>query len=190
MIRFLITAISKPLSHPIRWFAHLFALDIKAHPFIENALIVGISLLLTLSLILFVGLLAQRVFGKRIMKLFEVTFEKLPLVNTLYRTFREFTRILTGDAGDTYKKVVLVSIPGSQGKTIGFVTASLMLDDTMPYLTVFVPTAPNISTGFLLFLPQHEVIETTLTSEEAFKIIVSIGILNKRIENAVDPSGK
>ncbi len=185
MIRFLIRTISKPLIRPLRWFSRLIALDIDANQTLENALIVGLSLLITFILVLSVGMLAQRVFGRRIMKFFEMTFEKLPLVNTFYRTFREFTRILTGETGEAYKKVVLVAIPGSTtGKTLGFVTASMKLDDNLPYLLVFVPTAPNISTGFLLFLPQNEVIETTLTSEDAFKIIVSIGILNKRMDDA------
>lgn len=187
MVRFLIRTISKPLSQPIRWIANQFAFDIMAQPAIENTLVVGVSLLLTLLLVLFVGMLAQRVFGRRLMKMFEATFERLPLVRTIYKTFKEITRILTGDTGEAYKKVVLVPLPGSPGKIIGFITGTMSFDDKVPYLLVFVPTVPNISTGFLLLLPQKEIIETTLTPDEAFKIIVSIGILNKRAEQAGGP---
>lgn len=189
MIRFLIETISKPLSHPIRWIARLLAVDIKAHPSIENVLVIGTSLLITLGFIMFVGILAQRVFGRRIMKFFEATFERLPLINTVYRTFREFTRILTGESVEAYKKVVQVGIPGSSGKMLGFVTGTMIMDDNQPYLIVFLPTAPNVSTGFLMFLPAAEVTETSLTTEEAFKLIVSIGIINHRTNIPFDPKG-
>ena len=178
ILKFLAQMISTPLSRPIRWISRLFTLDIQKYPFLENILVVGVSLTLMLLFIFFVGAIVQRVFGHRLMRLFERTFEGLPLVNTIYRTFREFTRILTGESVEKYRNVIMVSLPGSKGKMLGFVTGKTTLEDNQPYLTVFVPTVPNISTGFLLFLPKDEVTETSLTTEEAIKMIISIGILN------------
>ena len=178
VLKFLIQLISTPMSRPIRWFSRLLSLDVREYPFIENVLVIGVSLIITLLFIGLVGALVQLVFGRRLMVFFDRTFERLPLVNTFYRTFREFTRILTGESVEKYKNVVMVSIPGSKGKILGFVTGATTLEDNQSYLVVFVPTVPNISTGFLFFLPENEVAETSLTTEEAIKMIVSIGILN------------
>jgi uncharacterized membrane protein len=186
VIRFLIETISTPLSYPIRWLFRLIAVDLRALPILENIIVVGTSLIITLSIIIIVGALVRWVVGRRIMTLFDVTFDRLPLVNIIYRTIKEFTRILTGDSVDKYKKVVMVSVPGSSGKTIGFVTGTMILEDSLPYLVVFVPTCPNISTGFLLFLPEHEVMETSLSTEDAFKVLVSIGILNRGTKDIQD----
>jgi uncharacterized membrane protein len=188
IIRFLIQVISTPLSHPIRWFSRLVSLDIQEFPILENIVVVGVSLIITLMVIFAVGAFVQWVVGRRIMMLFDITFDRLPLVNIIYRTFREFTRILTGESLEKYKKVVMVSVPGSKGKTLGFVTGTILLDHNQPFLVVFVPTAPNISTGFLLFLPENEVSETYMSTEDAFRMLVSIGILNRNIyDTPVDP---
>ncbi|MGB3975236.1 MAG: DUF502 domain-containing protein [bacterium] len=186
ILKFLIQLISTPLSRPIRWLSRLFTLDIQKFPFLENILIIGVSLIITLLFIFFVGAFVQLVFGRRLMIFFERTFERLPLVSTIYRTFREFTRILTGESVEKYKNVVMVSLPGSKGKALGFVTGTITLEDKLPYLAVFVPTVPNISTGFLFFLPEDEVTNTSLTTEEAFKMIVSIGILNPPTKESQD----
>ncbi len=186
VIRILIQTISKPLSYPIRWVFRLITVDLRELPLLENIIVIGVSLIVTVAVIVATGALVQWVIGRRIMKLFDITFDRLPLVNIIYRTIREFTRILTGDAVEKYKKVVMVSVPGSSGKTIGFVTGNVILDDRLPYLAVFVPTCPNISTGFLLFLPEQEVTETSLTTEDAFKILVSIGILRSETQDIRD----
>lgn len=190
IIRFLIQVISTPLSHPIRWFSRLLSLDIQEFPILENIVVIGVSLVITLIFIFSVGAFVQWVVGRRIMMLFDITFDRLPLVNIIYRTFREFTRILTGESLEKYKKVVMVSLPGSKGKTLGFVTGTILLDHNQLFLVVFIPTAPNISTGFLFFLPESEVSETYLTTEDAFRMLVSIGILNRSVHDTPDDPEK
>ncbi|MCD4655187.1 DUF502 domain-containing protein [bacterium] len=187
MIRFLLRAFSKPLSPVVRWVANHLAYDTQANPYIENILIIGVSLITTLLAILFVGALAQRVIGRRIMRLFEATFERLPFVRTIYRTFREFTRIVTGDAADAYKKVVEIALPGiPSGRLLGFVTGSMVMDDGIRYLTIFIPTAPNVTTGFLIFLKSDEVRETSLTPEEGLRMMLSAGILGRKPDDTTD----
>jgi len=181
MIRFLLQTFSKPLSPVIRWVSQHLAYDTKAYPHVENMLIIGVSLIITLIAILFVGALAQRVIGRRIVQLFEAIMERLPFVRTIYKTFREFTRIVTGDAGENYKRVVEIPLPGiPAGKLLGFVTGNMILDDGLNYLTIFVPTAPNVTTGFLLFLKSEDVIETSMTPEEGIRMMLSAGILGRK----------
>ena len=187
MIRFLLRAFSKPLSPVIRWITNQLTIDTTSHPTLENIIIVSISLTITLIVILFVGALAQRVFGRKIMNVFEATFERLPLVRTIYRTFREFTRIVTGDASTNYKKVVEIALPGiPTGKLIGFVTGSMVMEDGQRYFTVFVPTAPNVTTGFLIFLKSEDVTESSLTPEEGLRMMISAGILGRESDEAAE----
>ena len=178
MLKFLIENFSKPLSVPIVKIAGRLNPSMEVDP--NSALVMGLSLVITLLIVLFVDLLAQRVFGRKIMRLFEATIERLPLVRTIYKTFREFTRIVTGDAGESYKKVVEVPLPGiPSGRLLGFVTGSMVLDNGIRYLTVFVPTAPNVTTGFLIFLKSEDVRETSLTPEEGLRMMLSAGILSR-----------
>ncbi|MBN1297901.1 DUF502 domain-containing protein [bacterium] len=181
MLRFLIHAFSQPLSSKIKWVLQQLELETQINSQLENALVVLTSFVITLLLILFVGALAQRVIGRKIMHVLEATFERLPLVRTIYKTFRELTRIMTGDAADTYKKVVEIPLPGiPSGRLLGFVTGSMVLDNGIRYLTVFVPTAPNVTTGFLVFLKSEDVTETSLTPEEGIRMMISAGILSRR----------
>lgn len=181
MLKFLIENISKPLSVPIVKVASRLNIGAEFDP--DSVIVTGLSLVITLLVLLFVGALAQRVLGRKIMHLFEATIERLPLVRTIYKTFREFTRIVTGDAGASYKKVVEIPLPGiPSGRLLGFVTGNMVLDNGIRYLTVFVPTAPNVTTGFLVFLKSEDVRETSLTPEEGLRMMLSAGILSRHPE--------
>ncbi len=180
MIRFLIGAFSKPLTPIFRWLAEEKYLTFIEDQWIINGLIVGVSLVVTVILLSIVGAIAQRMIGRRIVDFFEGILGKLPLIRTIYKAFRELTRILTGEAADAYKKVVYVELPGQTGKVLGFITGSITLKDHGYFHTVFVPTAPNITTGFLLLLNSDQFVETHLTPEEGLRIVISAGVLNSQ----------
>lgn len=187
MVRFLLRTFSKPLSPAIRWIAQHLAYDIQADPALENLVIISVSLIVTFIAIVFVGAFAQRVIGRRIMHLFDVIFDRLPFIRTIYRTFREFARIVTGDTASNYKKVVEIALPGiPSGRLLGFVTGSMVMEDGIRYLTIFVPTAPNVTTGFLIFLKEEDVSETSLTPEEGLRMMISAGILSGKLEDTAE----
>ncbi len=178
MVQFLIHSLTRPLTPAARWVTQFLGFDIN--PQITEIIVIATSFIITLTAIVFVGLIAQRVVGRRIVGLYERILDKLPVVRTIYKAFREFTRILTGDAVSAYRKVVYVNLPGNSGRVLGFITGSLDPGDGTTYHTVFIPTTPNISTGFLLLMKPDEFYETSLTPDEGLRVILSVGILSNR----------
>jgi len=178
MVQFLIHSLTRPLTPAARWVTQFLGFDIN--PQITEIIVISTSFLVTFIAIVFVGLIAQRVVGRRFVNLYEKILDKLPVVRTIYRAFREFTRILTGDAVSAYRKVVYVKLPGNTGRALGFITGSLDPGDGTTYHTVFIPTTPNISTGFLLLMKPDEFFETDMTPDEGLRVILSVGILSNR----------
>ncbi len=182
MMSFLIRSCAKPLSPLFRWIAlktHLGMAGVDHPRWILDSIIMVTSLVVTLALVIGVGAIAQRVIGRKLFHLLESILDRVPLIRTIYKTFREITRIMTGEATQAYKKVVYVTLPGELGMVLGFTTGKISINNSEEFHTVFVPTVPNITTGFLLLLKPDQFKETDLTPEEGLRIIISAGILNK-----------
>jgi len=186
LLRFLIRAFSKPLTPAFRWLAEEYDLTmITGSALAIESLIVAASLAVTLILLAIVGAIAQKVIGRKIVSFFESLLEKVPLIRTIYRTFRELTRIMTGEAAHTYKKVVYLNLWDDSGKALGFITGSVELVKGDVYHTVFVPTAPNITSGYLLLLKPDQYKETSITPEDGLRIIISAGVLSQKTDNLI-----
>jgi len=186
MIRFLIEIFSKPLAPVFRWI--MKRVGLAGYPWMIEGFIIFSSFMVTLVLVITVGAVAQRVFGRRIVGFFEKILAKLPVIRTIYRAFRELTRIMTGETAQSYRKAVYVTLPGDAGRVLGFVTGTLLGAEGKNYYTVLVPTTPNITTGFLLLLEAHQIEDTHLTPEAALRLIISAGILNEENHSDSPPS--
>jgi hypothetical protein len=102
MIRFLIEIFSKPLAPVFRWI--MKRVGLAGYPWMIEGFIIFSSFMVTLVLVITVGAVAQRVFGRRIVGFFEKILAKLPVIRTIYRAFRELTRIMTGETVQSYRK--------------------------------------------------------------------------------------
>jgi len=178
LLQFLIRIFSKPLTPAARWITRFF--DLEINPLMTETMIVTSSPIVTLVLLVIVGLIAQKVIGARIVSFFERILNRLPIIRTIYRATRELTRIMTGDSAHSYRKVVCLTLPGEIGKVLGFITGSIDPGDGIEYHTVFVPTTPNITTGFLLLMKADQFVETNLTPEEGLRFILSAGVLSNK----------
>ena len=76
-----------------------------------------------------------------------------------------------------FKRVVIVEFPRAGMKAISFVTGSIKFNDVIELTSVFVPTTPNPTSGFLIYLPESDIVETNMTIEEGMKLIISGSIL-------------
>lgn len=133
-----------------------------------SVLLVGIYLL---------GELTTNFLGRRVLQLGEALLLRVPLVKAVYRASKQVVTALQRPNSAAFKSVVFVEFPRPGTRAVGFLTSTFTASDGAVWHTVFVPTTPNPTTGFLQFLPADQVTHTEFTVEEAFKMVMSLGVL-------------
>jgi uncharacterized membrane protein len=138
----------------------------------------GIEIIISILLITLVGGLSLSFFGKKILKLIDDLFKKIPLLRTIYTAISQMTETFSNKDNDK-KSVVLIEYPRKGVWAVGFATkentGEMAIKTQKKLINVFVPTTPNPTSGFLLMFPIDEVIYLNMTFEEASKFIVSAG---------------
>ncbi len=138
----------------------------------------GIEILISVIFITIVGGLSLSFLGKRILKLIDDLFKRIPFLRTIYSAILQMTESFSNKENDK-KSVVLVEYPRKGVWAVGFATkenTGIMSEKTNQRLiNVFVPTTPNPTSGFLLMFPVDDVIHLNMSFEEASKFIVSAG---------------
>lgn len=146
------------------------------------------TILLLLFLIYLLGVIVKFVAGRRLLALGETILMKIPLVRTIYSAAKQVTTALTVQDNTSFKSVVLVEFPRIGCYSIGFLTGTILDVKGDKLIKVFVPTTPNPTTGFFMLLPSDQARRLDMNIEDAFKMIISGGIVSP--ENLVisDPS--
>ena len=138
----------------------------------------GIEIIITLIFITVVGGLSLSFIGKRILKLIDDLFKRIPFLRTVYSAILQMTETFSQKDNDK-KSVVLVEYPRKGVWAVGFATkenkGEMAKKTNQKLINVFVPTTPNPTSGFLLMFPIEEVIYLNMSFEEASKFIVSAG---------------
>lgn len=147
--------------------------------FINIPDIPGIGVFITLLLVLVTGLLAQNYFGKKLFTLWDKLIAKIPLVRAIYSAIKQMLESLLANKKGNFKQTVLVEFPRKGMFSIGFVANELKINGE-DYLAVYVPTAPNPTSGYTVFVKKSDVINTNMTIDEATKIILSGGLVVKK----------
>ena len=112
---------------------------------------------------------------RSILSLFETyVIEKIPVIGGWYEAFSDLLKTFTSTGDGKYLGTVTIPVCG--GYMIGFVTNSFVKEDGKKYLSVFVPTSPNPTTGLVLFLPEDTVTNLDKSPEQAFSTIISLGV--------------
>ena len=143
----------------------------------------GIEILISILLITLVGGLSLSFFGRRILKLIDDLFKRIPFLRTVYSAIVQMTETFS-KKDNNQKSVVLVEYPRKDVWAVGFATkenkGEMSEKTNKKLINVFVPTTPNPTSGFLLMFPIEDVIYLNMTFEEASKFIVSAGTSNKQ----------
>jgi len=138
----------------------------------------GLEILISVIVITVVGGLSLSFLGKRILKLIDDLFKRIPFLRTIYSAILQMTESFSNKNNDK-KSVVLVEYPRKGVWAVGFATKEnkgIMAQKTnQKLINVFIPTTPNPTSGFLLMFPIEDVIHLNMTFEEASKFIVSAG---------------
>ena len=164
-----------------------FTFGEKADAFyIQMSVYIAAFLIIFLSITI-LGYMTKVVFFSKIIKRAMDVLERIPIIKTVYSTSKQIIGIVYSDNGESvYKKVVAVEFPRKGLYAIGFLTAdkNTALKEILPdrdIVNVFVPTAPNPTSGFLLCIPKEEVYYLNMSVELAFKLIVSGGYITEDV---------
>lgn len=145
----------------------------------KNEMLVNIiEFLFVLIIIFIIGVVVSNVLGKRIFRLFESIMERVPLINTIYISSRQIMQTLTMPGKGNFKQVVLIEYPRKELWTIAFVTGYSKSQSGIQYVHVFLPTTPNPTSGFMLFLNEKDIRPSGMNVEEGLKTLISGGMVS------------
>ena len=143
----------------------------------------GMGVLLSLLLLFVTGLLATNFLGQRLVQWSEKILDKIPLVRSIYNASKQVIHAIFSSNSQAFRQVLLVEYPRKGIWSIAFQTGVVRADITqhtgMEMLSIFVPTTPNPTAGFLMMIPKTEAIELSMTVDEAFKLIISLGVMQQ-----------
>lgn len=143
----------------------------------------GVGLFLTATICVIVGVIAQNYLGRRIITGIEGSLERIPVVRSLYNGIKQVADVVIQKNNGEFKRVVMLEYPKEHCWVIGFVTADFVIPlrekalDDLDMVTVFVPTTPNPTSGFLLILEKSKIVDTHMDIEDAMKVVISGGLV-------------
>ncbi len=142
----------------------------------------GLGVIATVFMIFLCGVIMKSYVGNRIVALWESLFHKIPFIRSIYEGTKQIVDSMVVNKNKSFQKVVLVSFPHPGSYALGFVTGftleSLRTDVGATCMNVFVPTTPNPTSGYLLIVPEENLIDVNMTVEEAITYIISCGIVH------------
>jgi uncharacterized membrane protein len=141
----------------------------------------GIGTVLTLLIVLLTGVATRNFIGKQVVYLWESMLVRIPIVKSIYSSVKQVSDTLFSSSGNAFRKALLVQYPHQGSWTIAFLTgvpggdvANHLVGD---YVSVYVPTTPNPTSGFFLMMRRADTVELDMTVDEALKYIVSMGVV-------------
>ncbi len=150
-------------------------------PFFDSQIVYGLGFITLILLVIATGWFSRMYLGGRFVQMVNKWFEHIPLVNKVYNAIVQISQALLGGQKEVFKYAVMIEYPRREMYSIGFVTQDTkgapqdaVSEDV---ISVFVPTTPNPTSGYLLFVPKKDVAFLNMSVEEALKLIISAGAL-------------
>lgn len=141
----------------------------------------GFGVVFALFVVVVTGVLMTNILGHRVVALGEKLLTKIPLVRSIYTAVKQVLHSLLNSSEDSFRKVLLVEYPRKDMWTIAFQTnvgfnwdAESIGDDL---ITVFIPTTPNPTSGFMVLVPRKDAIPLDISVDEALKMVISLGVV-------------
>lgn len=141
----------------------------------------GLGVLLTLLIVLVTGLITANIVGQRLVRFWEGVLARIPVVKSVYYSVKQVSDTLFSSSGEAFRKALLVEYPRKGSWTIAFMTGTPGGDVSNhlqgDYVSVYVPTTPNPTSGFFLMMAKADVVELDMSVDEALKYIISMGVV-------------
>lgn len=141
----------------------------------------GIGLLIVFVALTLIGAVTRGLLGRFALGMVERLFDRMPVVRGIYGAIKQIFETLLSNKSQAFREVALIEYPRHGIWTLGFITSTSggeiqnRMDEEM--VNVFVPTTPNPTSGFLLFVPRRDVVVLSMTIEDGFKMIISGGMV-------------
>ena len=141
----------------------------------------GLGVILTLVIVFVTGVFATNFFGARLVQLWHSILHRIPVVKTIYSSVKQISDTLFSSGGQAFRKALLVQWPREGMWTIAFQTGTPGGDVVNhlrgDYVSVYVPTTPNPTSGYFMMVMRKEVIELDMSVDDALKYIISMGVV-------------
>ncbi|HEY5666954.1 MAG TPA: DUF502 domain-containing protein [Gammaproteobacteria bacterium] len=141
----------------------------------------GLGAILAITLLLTTGFLGANLIGRRLVHTYERILDRIPLVRSVYGSIKHFAEIVFSEDGTSFKKVLLIEYPRKGLYSLCFLTSENPLEvqhrTGEEVVTVFLPTTPNPTSGFMLFVPRRDIVELDMAVDDALKLIISLGVV-------------
>ncbi|HBA55884.1 MAG TPA: DUF502 domain-containing protein [Syntrophorhabdus aromaticivorans] len=167
------------------------SVDMVIAPFIRNlslcvigreTYIPGTGLILFVAVAYVTGILASNYIGKRLLSHGEAALRKIPFVKGIYNSVKDMTDAFSSEKKRSFKEVVLAEFPFPGRYAIGFVTNRTKVFSGKELCAVFVPTTPNPTSGYLVMIPENELMFLDMAVDDGLKYIISLGTSGAELE--------
>jgi uncharacterized membrane protein len=147
----------------------------------------GVGTILTLLVVFITGIMTANIIGQKLLIFWEGVLWRIPVVKSIYWSIKQVSDTIFSSKGEAFRKALLVQYPREGSWTIAFMTgqpggdvANHLKGD---YISIYVPTTPNPTSGFFLMMPKSDVIELDMSVDEALKYIISMGVVSPNGNN-------
>lgn len=151
----------------------------------------GFGLILAIAILLLTGVFAANLFGRKLVGIWEGLVARIPLVRSIYVSVKQVTETLLSDSNKSFRRAVAVEYPRKGILSLGFLTGQALraVDQKTkePLMSVFIPTTPNPTSGFIIMVPEQDIHDLDISVEEAFKYIISLGVISSGNDYGVRP---
>ena len=137
----------------------------------------ALSLVVLLVVVYLLGELATNLVGRRVLSVAESIVLRVPIVKVVYSASKQVVAAFDGRKARAFKAVVYIDFPAPGMRALGFVTGEIVDPSGARWTSVFVPTTPNPTTGFLQMVPTERLVTTPYTVEDGIKLVMSLGVL-------------
>ncbi|HUF74338.1 MAG TPA: DUF502 domain-containing protein [Gammaproteobacteria bacterium] len=140
-----------------------------------------VGAVLAILILLITGFLGANLIGRRLVHTYERILERIPLVRSVYGSVKHFAEIVFAENGTSFKQVLMIEYPRPGLYSLCFLTSEnpreVQRRTNDDVVTVFLPTTPNPTSGFMLFVPRKDIIELDMPIDDALKMIISLGVV-------------
>lgn len=141
----------------------------------------GLGLVIAVVFFIVAGWFATNYMGRLTIQISEAVVDRVPVIRTIYGAFKQVFEMVMGNQAKAFREAVLVEFPKENSWAIGFVTGvtqgEIQTRTTETVLNVFVPTTPNPTSGFLIFVPKSKAVALDMPVDDAIKMIISGGLI-------------
>lgn len=142
----------------------------------------GFGVVLSLTILLITGIIATNILGQKLVRVSEAVLDKIPLVRTIYNAAKQMIQAIFATNSLAFRKVLMVEYPRKGMWSIAFqtgaATSEIAKNTNAEMVSIFIPTTPNPTSGFLMMVPKDDVVELAMTTDEALKFVISLGVMH------------